>query len=284
MTTTTNEEFEFDDNRPEERLQIPMTISPAEIGIPFLIELQNIYWRVALGLNCVETATNDSLHLPAEFSFKPAADVPESLENSKTDFQKWIITNGLRDCAEAFHALLEITYGQCLLLKCAAETGKISSEIYEGEYASKRKAFHKFDIRKRLQTLLNEFNISFRDDTMRCFRSLNRVRNCLAHRGGFVQRVDCNNGDYLKVEWLTLVPIKPDGTEIEFGKPLGATEILAQKRVRSRVFQQQTYIDFSGRDFAEFLMSYTFLAYENTENVLAYAKSVGLREAEIADS
>lgn len=276
---TGEDEIEFDQEQAEERLQIPVMISPAEISAPFLVELQEISWRVALGLNCIETATAASLHLPSAFNFKPAADIPESLEKSQNDFKKWTIINGLRDCAEALHALLEITFGHCLLIKYAAESGEISSDIYEGEYFAKRKAFHRLDINKQLESLFREFGLAFKDETIRCFRSLNRVRNCLAHRGGFVQKIDCNDGDQLKVEWTTLVPIKPDGTEIEFGKPLGATEIWARKEIRSRIFQQQSYIDFTSRDFAEFLMSYTYLASENTENVMAYAISTGLRQS-----
>ncbi len=129
-------------------------------------------------------------------------------------------------------------------------------------------------------SLANEFGISFEDDTIRCFRSLNRVRNCLAHRGGFVQKIDCNDGDCLKVEWATLVPIKPDGTEVEFGSPLGATELLVRKQIRSRTFAQQTYIDFTSRDFAEFLMNYFFLAQENTKKIVEYAISTGILASE----
>ena len=273
-------ESELDIGESGERVEIPMSITPGKISEPFLIELQEISWRVALGLNCVENANDASLSLPSEFNFKPAADIPESLDKSKDDFKRWILTNGLRDCAEALHALLEITYSQCLLLKYAEKTGKISSEIYEGEYVTRRKAFHKLDIKNRLELLSKEFGIAFEDNTLRCFRSLNKVRNCLAHRGGFVQKIDCNDGNCLKVEWATLVPIKPDGTEIEFGKPLCATEVWARKEIRSRTFEQQTYINFTSRDFSEFLMNYFFLAKENTKNVVAYAISTGILASE----
>lgn len=260
----------------QERQQIPMAIEPFAVSVPFQNELQEIFWRVALGLNAVEYTTEKDLELPSAFSFKPAANVPAIHERSKRDFKNWIIRNGLRDCAEALQAHFEVTFAQCLLMKYAGNRGKVASEIYEGEYVKKRQNFHKHDMHEKLKVLEREFAIVFRDNTLRCFRSLNRVRNCLSHRGGYVQKIDCNVGDVLKVEWMTLVPVRKDGSEIEFGKPLNCTEVWARKDIRARTFEKGSYLDFSSRDFAEFLMNFFFLAQETKDYVVQYAQSTGL--------
>ena len=146
-----------------------MTLTPAAVSVPFQNELQEIYWRVALSPNSIEHSNDQDLELPSEFSFKPAANVSASLERSQNEFRKWIIRNGLRDCAEALQAHFEIMFAQCLLIKYASATGKISSELYEGEYEHKRKTIHKGDISEKLTDLTNEFGLVFREDTSRCF-------------------------------------------------------------------------------------------------------------------
>ncbi len=260
----------------EERPQLPMDVSPATVSAPFQIELQHIHWRVALGLNVIEQARGEAFSLPeTPIVFAPAANFQPDLEGSKADFKRWMIANGLRDCAEALHAHLEIVFARCLLMKLGAGTGKVPSEILEEEYERPRRAFHDGSINKTLRCLEEQFAIAFREDTFRCFKSLNKVRNCLSHRGGVVRKNDCNNGEELKVEWRVLLPVREDGTEVEFGKPLHSTALYLRQDVRVRSFQIGNHIDFSSRDFAEFLMNYTLLAIETVEKVTQYAKSVG---------
>jgi hypothetical protein len=260
-----------------DRPQIAFDIAPATVSAPYQIELQQIGWRVALGLNVIEHATDEALLLPTPFAVSPAANFKPDLPIAKIEFKKWIVANGLRDCAEAFHAHLEIVFGRCLLIKLGASTGSVPSEILEDSYDRARKQFHDANIDKKLAILENDFEISFGEVTLRCFRSLNKVRNCLSHRDGIVRENDCNFGTQLKVEWRVLLPIRSDGTEVEFGKPLNSTELYLRNDVRVRIFQLGDSIEFSSRDFAEFLNNYTLVCMETVDKVAMYAKSIGFQ-------
>lgn len=261
---------------PEERPLIKMEINPAAVSAPFQIELQHIHWKIALALNGIEKTTADDLKLPSTpISYASASNVQPDHKGSKAECSQWIISNGLRDCAEALHAHLEITFSCCLSMKLASN-GPIASETLEETYEQPRLNFHGKDLFRKLKALENEFGISFEDVTYRCFTSLNKVRNCLSHRGGIVRATDCNDNGQLKVEWQTWVPIRGDGSEVEFGKPLNSTTLDIRRDIRVQIFQQGEHINFTSRDFAEFLMNYSFLGNETSEKVVKYAQQTGL--------
>jgi len=254
--------------------KFPRAVYVTEPGHNLLRALHQIYTNVALGLNGVERTDIKDLDLPSAYNFKPSKS-PVLLDEAQTSFKNWIIANGLRDCAEAVHNLLDETHSACLLLTFLANLENLTGELIEAEYCSRQQKFHRYDLGQKLRELTEKFQVTFKEDTLRCFRSLNRARNCLVHRSGIVQAADFNLYDELVVEWATYAIQRADGSEIELGQPTNSSEIWMAKKLRMRKFQLGSNINFTNRDFAEFISNYVFLAWEVTPYIQEYAYRIG---------
>lgn len=258
----------------EPTYKFPRLVHVEEPCHNLLMALQHIYTNVALGLNGVELTEIKDLELPSPFDFRPfKSQIP--VNEAKSAVKKWIIANGLRDCAEAVHKLLDETHSACLLTSFVTRLEELTGEAIEAEYCNRQQKFHRSGLEQKLSELNEKFQVAFKEDSLRCFRSLNRARNCLVHRGGRVEAADLNTDDELVVEWATYVIQRADGSEIELGQPTNSSEIWMAKKLRMRKFQLGASIDFTNRDFAEFISNYSFLAQEVTPYLQEYAYRIG---------
>jgi len=112
----------------EASYKFPREIYVEEPSRNLLRALHHIYTNVALGLNGVERIDIKDLDLPSAYNFKPSK-TPVQLDEAQTSFKKWIVANGLRDCAEAVHKLLDETHSACLLITFVANLENLTGEL-----------------------------------------------------------------------------------------------------------------------------------------------------------
>jgi len=122
------------------------------------------------------------------------------IENAKRDFANWLVGNGLREVNEHFDVFLDKIY-EATMMGLVFKHEKIDHEKY-AEIKNKCKRFSKKGIEDKFEELKKSFE--FTSDNKDCHLSLKKARNCLSHRLGRVEDIDCNDEDKLTISWLTL--------------------------------------------------------------------------------
>jgi hypothetical protein len=158
----------------------------------------------ALGTNAARDPNLTNFDLPGLLKFSYSRSVPHS-EEIRFEFERWILASAFREAVESFALALDGSY-QALLLGDWVKTGK------RPPLSRFRRFFHA-GVEKKLETICTEFGVT--TAIAPYFVSLNKARNCLAHRMGVVGPMDLTEGNALVVRYrrMEFVLIEDNGRE-----------------------------------------------------------------------
>jgi hypothetical protein len=238
---------------------------------------------LGLGVNAARDKTFTSYQLPENDYLKL---VPENvsdgeLSDFKENFEKWIISNGLRELIESFGVFLDRIHQACLLF--ATNVGQISPRDAE-KYGV---AFEKKGVEGKLNKLHTLFNVLTNKE--KYFPSINQARNCITHRRGVVGVEDLKGNDDLQLIWWAMDTIVqlPDGKEIPLIPiPKGGIylkdggTVCIKIRDRNRVYALGEIVELNPVDINEICFLVSLATNEIVASTVAYAKSIGIETTE----
>lgn len=234
-------------------------------------------------MNSARNESFNDLRLSKEINiyFVPDDLPPEKISEFKVEFEKWIVSNGLRELIEGFSVFLDRLY------ECSLLVSQIGKPIDFSTHGGRIREIKKKGLPGKQKSLREEFGIS--SDLSIHFKTLYEARNCLSHERGVVTDEFCNTHDSLEVTWKTFEVwfVSNDGkerlVELKEGmEPIPGPGQLVNKTVeRKRCFRLGESVTFSARDLAEICV-FSYLGCDTIYfAALEFAKAKG---AKIIDS
>jgi len=238
---------------------------------------------LGLGVNAARDKTFTSYQLPENNYLRlvPEKVAEDELYEFKVNFEKWIISNGLRELIESFGVFLDRIHQASLWF--ATNKGHIRPQD-----ANKfSPAFEKKGVEGKLNKLRTRFNIF--TDKDKYFPSINQARNCITHRRGVVGVEDLKGNDTLQLIWwaFDIIALLPDGKEIplvplpEGGIYLedGCT-VAIKIRNRNREYKLGEVIELTPIDINEICFLILLATNEIVASTVDYAISLGIEITE----
>lgn len=242
---------------------------------------------MGVGLNAAEQEPPIS-HILAPDSIHTIHLVKENLtDNEKThvarEFGKWVRGNGLRELLETFsifmHELYAVIY---LLLRCHDKLGALEQCTPE--------QFERLGIGEQIEQLSSA--ISVQESDVRIVRSLNKARNCYAHRQGVVGQADIDNeAETCSLVWnaFILEVIEPDGnivSEIEIPGKILRSGGAAQLRIveKRKDFQVTAELVLEKRELKEICLCVSSIGRRLFNEVVELARSEGILTEKVSDN
>ncbi|MBA8888932.1 hypothetical protein FHW12_003168 [Dokdonella fugitiva] len=191
-----------------------------------------------------------------ELSHLPPTQSPEEIKLARHGLAVWVLACALRDLVESFERILEPvyyfgTFGRSRL-----------NEIPFEDVEPMREKFEKGGLDLKIVRLRKHLGIDVQYAEE--FASLNKVRNCLTHRSGIVQKWDCDNSDcpHLTARWLGFDPKVewPDGRR-ELVVPgmvvEGGPTLLVEVVQRTKRFDLGASLYFEAHELSELLFMFS---------------------------
>jgi hypothetical protein len=214
----------------------------------------------------------------AQIQLIPSSLPDEKIQHFKEEFCKWIITCGLRELIETYNLFLDNLYHVCLILETNFQ------HLTQEDILKRTKEFNNNGLSKKIQKIEGLCKLEF--PSKNCLLSLQKARNCLAHRRGVVSSEDFTDNDQcLIIQWrgLRVWAEEPDGTQHELGPILkepvcfrNGAIVNAQQIIRSKSFINGDIILFQPHELAEicwfFLNSTKFVC----RAIIEYYKQKGV--------
>jgi hypothetical protein len=265
---------------------MPPGAAVLELNIPAVIEVMRIavrraYAFMALGIDAAGSPAVRGYQLTALTGIQL---LPEGLSDPCVDelkgqFRLWVEAAGLRELAEGFLIFLDRVHEAALLMQEVSRTRTLAGLV------ERQAAFHRLAMPAKLERLASEFGIASASAAR--LQSINKARNCLAHRSGTVEDQDRNDGDQLTVRWLAFDTVlrEPSGTthRLRSGKldePLGPLVEGALVEVhaveRSRSFRVGERLALTTQDLAEICLFYWGEADRMQGALVALAERQGI--------
>lgn len=191
-------------------------------------------------------------------------------EAVEAEFRQWIIGATLRDAIEALNEYLEVIAQCCHGLHFLQEgpATRMEAETYL-QRAHKR--FHRAGLPDKLDRIRGMTDVSVVPESERHILNINRCRNCLVHRLGFVSEMDVDGGTDLRASWIALEATvgSTDGQrDIELPYRMEEGESMALiHRVREKAFRIGERIEFSAGEQIEICWTVYSFAAELANNV-----------------
>lgn len=181
-----------------------LTIDLDEIWEPAGIGILRASLLAGLGTNAARDPNLTNFDLPGLMKLSYSRSVP-NLEEVKMEFERWILANAFREAVESFALALDRSY-EALLLGEWVKTGKRPA-------LSRFRTFIHAGVERKLEVICAEFGVT--TAVAPYFVSLNKARNCLAHRMGVVGPMDLTEGNALAVRYrrIEFVIIEDNGRE-----------------------------------------------------------------------
>lgn len=227
------------------------------------------------GLRKYELSDISPIHLV------PSNAPEETIAHFKTEFGRWVVSNGLRELIETFALFLDRTYEACLFMVSHKE--RISFE----DVTQRQAAFDYEGIEKKLKIFQSRFGVKLNHPEH--LKTIQQVRNCFTHRHGIVGKPDCEDGDELSLKWIGFdIFIKtPTGETIDLTLPLkeeirlkdGGTVCLRFSE-RVRRYKLNTPVDLEPKDLVEICNFILMSTDQLLTSVSEFAKNLGIPEAE----
>ena len=194
----------------------------------------------------------------------------QALSHFKDEFKTWVVGNGLRELIETFSVFLERLHEACLLIENHVKPVALNN------LAKQQATFGKNGLPDKITVLKKKFSVGPTHPAQ--LLTLNKARNCLTHRRGIVERIDCNLIDALKVNWLgaDIFAQTQSGEKHPLKKGLVLKEdggIMMQFLERERVFPIRSVVKFSPQDLAEICWFFIREAGTTCETAAEFAKS-----------
>ncbi|MFC2012629.1 hypothetical protein ACFLVU_05815 [Chloroflexota bacterium] len=236
---------------------------------------------VSLGLISAEQITDTgALKLPgAFFHVSPAANFHLDFESARTEFKKWALMGGIRDCIEAVNTFLESVHPICFLYSVGSP---LKGEVWNiGMNSKTRINFHKRGLPSKIDFLVTEYAPILRPELTDEVISINKARNCMVHRNGIVSVLDKNSEDGLLVRWrkIQFIAKGPNGQRaVTGGSIVKAGEELSIQQVEShKLFLIGESISFPVEEFSELCLTVMLFGRQLVDNINNYGRTRGIQ-------
>ena len=213
--------------------------------------------------------------------------VPDKVEDTvvtefKDSFEKWVISNGLRELIETFAVFLDKVHQVCLLMA----THKKS--IGEEDADTFGPAFEWKGVEDKLKILRERFGIQ--SDKEKYFSSINQARNCITHRRGKVGPEDLRGTPSFKLVWwaFDVYAETPSGKKINLMPPFpkggiyldeGAT-VKMKINEREKEYQLGNVISLSPTDVNEICFLVKLATDDISKGAIQFAQNIGIQVVE----
>jgi len=239
---------------------------------------------IGLGVNAAMDPAFKSFELTKFTMLRlvPGGLPPEVLTEVKENFRLWVEAAGFRELTETFGVFLDEVHRACSLALGFAQNQALTAE--QVNVADERHtSFVGEGIPNKLNILQQRFGFSAQHVSE--LKSLNKARNCFAHRRGIVAAQDYNCEDALAVSWLGMdIVVVENETGNEHIIQVDSGDVLlehggrveARFLLRVRRFTQGEAIKFSTRDLAEICWFYDREARTLCAKAIEYSKAAGV--------
>lgn len=141
--------------------------------------------------------------LPAPFqdgaiAYHPDGAAKNSFHAVQQEFEDWLVASCLRDTIEALNEFLIVVGQACVGLQIRLQPSASVDEVRES-LRTHDKRFSAMGLPAKLDYIQTATNTSVIPEAERHIRVINRCRNCLVHRLGFVSTEDVRNENSLDV-------------------------------------------------------------------------------------
>lgn len=179
------------------------------------------------------------------------------------EFETWVVASGLRELIEGHSTFLDNAYGPSVLINRGVMT--------RGDLAKLVVAFEGENVFKKRAAICAELGID--DQFAAMCSSLNKARNCLAHRNGVVGQRDVNTDDgCLEITWRFLgVRLGEGGPSLDLNRDPREvrveqeTTIQVGPQVRTSRFALRTQLRLTRHDLSEICLGFSVAA----DNIIA---------------
>lgn len=223
----------------------------------YLSELQKISDLTLSGMYIINNYHGPYYGEPdISFSFLPYSKERIPKESLPNEFTNHLIRSGVRDYLEIFYNYLCLIDGVCKMFKIKKQYVQLGTET-SFDLVQRYWKFNSKDLKNKIECLETEynFNIWFKEQIF----SLNKMRNCLVHRLGFVSKKDVNKDDKLVLRYLSMIPFLINGqkeTKIPFGTEYNGKELkdiipkmIVKQVEKEKEFPINTIIILNNKDF-----------------------------------
>jgi len=216
---------------PPSELSINLDVPLARVQI----RLQHAYDRARFGLLSTKAMTPEGFaKRPFFFNFDIASDKTLAFGEAQAQAEQWCLRNTLVESITAVGAYLDECFWLCRLAE-ETHAGEILLSKSALAIESDCKKFRRMNFPTKLETLEARFAIAspFKGQ----FLSLNRVRNCLIHRDGWVGQDDADQEGKLVLRQRhcdCVATRKDNGAEFVIGEAGYVTEAETTVSIRVR--------------------------------------------------
>lgn len=198
-----------------------------------------------------------------------------TVENFKENYKEWVLNTAFRDALEAFHIFVEELFVCLIVLKKKAPSLEVVKKDIE--------RFEKLPFPSKMEHLRKQFSVE--PEYINHIKSINKTRNCLAHRGWVVSTNDYNNKpkSALVLSWrgMNMVLTDKDGErKCHMSELVGVvtkheTQVGLRFTDRSKEFTSGQVITLEPKELAEILWYWTMEMKKLVELSIEYAKNSG---------
>lgn len=201
----------------------------------------------------------------------------------EASYSRWILLCGFRDIVEATHGFLE-QVRECaallLLVEGQGPQGTITGADWNREAEEEATRFHKAPFPTKIDLLRSRYRLQIPKEVEREFMSANRLRNCLAHRGGLVGAEDLDATGALTLAWRRhVLSCENDGHTTLLVPPCevpsGARTVLTWTATERR-FALGEPVELSSDDFVELAWAFSMAGIQIAGEIDTRARSVGV--------
>jgi hypothetical protein len=204
----------------------------------------------------------------------------KSLAHVKDEFEKWVISNGLRELVESFGFFLDKVHKACLLM--ATNKNQISNEDAE-KFGP---AFARKGVENKLVTLRKRFGVT--SDKEKYISSINQARNCITHRQGKVGPEDLKGEETFRLIWwgIDLYAETPKGEKLSLKPPIPEEGLILEEggevklRITDRIIEYRIgdIVNLSPNDLGEICFLVQLATDDIVNSAQIYGKNIGIAE------
>lgn len=192
------------------------------------------------------------------------------------EFGKWIRASGIRELLETFSIFMHGLYSIIFLIR------QHQRQIDKKLNKCRPEKFERMGIGDQIEKMSEV--VAVPDNNIRIIRSLNKARNCYAHRRGLVGPSDLDEGtDAFNILWNTLqVQVREDDGNVVSGKEMigkrfergGAIELVVKER--SKAFAAGKELVLEKHELKEMCLSVLSIGQNLFKETVAVAKGAGI--------
>lgn len=243
---------------------------------------------MGVGLNASELKPPIS-HLLSSVETPTIRLVKEKLNDAEKahvalEFGKWVRTNGLRELLETFSIFMCELYRTVFLIR-------LHQKQLDRKFNKCRpQKFERMGIGDQIARLAEVFSVS--EDSIKIVRSLNKARNCYAHRNGVVGFPDRGpETRNLQLFWsaLQLQIREPDGNVVIWKDAIGKIfenggTVQLKIVQQARAFDKGNELVLEKEELKEICLCVLFIGQSLFNEAVSIAKGAGILQHDVNDS